>query len=158
MNILAKQLRVFSLIGLALFSSACASKNPMPEQAQTSDFVLQELGQAIENAHSELSTLSELRGKGVEVLLPPPDSKLAIKMTTNWTTTANEALKDICLAVGYSYKEIGYTAHELPVVVYAKDTSAYELLEDISLQVQAKAMVKIDTISQTISLVYPSKN
>ncbi len=139
---------------------ACSSKNNMlrATNLSTHDFVAKQLGQAVEKAHSELATLSELRGRGVEVDIPPPDPRLAKKISLNWTGSAKEALKTICLDIGYAYREIGSTSHEITIVVYGKNIPAYQLLEDIALQIKQRAFVKVDSISQIITLAYPNNN
>ncbi len=149
------------LIIMALFLTACSAKNKNSDQnlfqnLSTQDFVARQLGQAVEKAHSELATLSELRGHGVEVKIPPPDPRLDKKININWTGSVKEILKDICLDIGYAYREIGSTSYEIPVVVYGKNVSAYSLLEDIASQIRLSAQVKVDTISQIITLAYPN--
>ncbi len=152
--------KLLLLATLTLSAVACSGKRnkstEMEHDLPINEFVEQQLGKAIEQAHSELATLSELRGKGVNVLIPPPDPKLGQKLDSQWTGSATDIIKSICLNVGYGFRQIGTTAQEIPVVVHAKSTSAYEILEDIALQIQPKAYLKVDTISQIITLAYPS--
>ncbi len=141
---------------MALMLGACSKNTELSLQPSSQDFVAIELGKAVEEAHGHLATISELRGKGVEVLIPAPDKKLNQEITANWTDTPRNIIKDICLTVGYKYQELGYTAQEIPIVINSYKKPAYEVLEDIALQIQPKAMVKVDTIGEIITLAYPS--
>lgn len=151
------KLKQIAFLAMVLTISVGCSKKDITITGTTQDFVAKELGQAVENAHSELATLSALRGQGVQVLIPPPDPKLSKKIDVHWTGSAREILENICLSVGYKFQIIGYSTQELPVVVYGKNTEAYELLEDIALQIEPMAVLKVDTISEIITLAYPSK-
>lgn len=135
-----------------LFLSACAhkTKNPVAEPV---DFVAMTLGQAAEEAHSDLASLASLRGKGLEPMLPPPDPALAERMSITWTGPADEAIKQVCLQVGYKYREMGSpSAQELAVIVNGLDRPAHELLEDIAWQIQPQGVLHIDPINRVVTL------
>jgi hypothetical protein len=55
---------------------ACAKKTATGPAPNPDDFVLATLGEAAEQAHSELAMLAQLRGQGMKPLLPAPDPTL----------------------------------------------------------------------------------
>lgn len=143
---------VVLLTGLLGLSGGCVTRTVSPAEAPP-DFVALTLGQAAEQAHSELAMLAKLRGQGLEPLLPPPDPALSQNITIAWTGPASGALQQICLSVGYRYREIGKPGVQpLTVVVQGTNRPAYTLIEDIAWQVQPNARVQIDPITRTISL------
>ena len=96
------QLFVFMLCCLSL--AACAKKADV-RPASPADFVAVTPGEAAEQAHSELAMLAKLRGQGLQPLLPSPDPSLDKSISISWTGPASGALKDICLQLGYRYRE-----------------------------------------------------
>lgn len=138
------------LIALVL-TGGCAHK--AKQQSGPADFVAITLGQAAEEAHSDLAMLARLRGQGLQPLLPPPDASLAEKTSISWTGPAEGALKQICLNIGYKYRETGTpSAQELSVVVHGLDKTAQELLEDIAWQIQPQAVLRVDPLNRQITL------
>ena len=136
--------------------AACAEKTSysMPDSA---DFVAVTLGQAAEQAHGDLTMLARLRGQGLQPLLPPPDPALAHPITISWTGPVDGALKEICLQLGYRYKEKGTpSAHPVTVVVNGLERSAYDILEDLAWQTQPRAEIRVDPIGRTITLARTS--
>ena len=116
-------------------------------------FIAVTLGLAAEEAHSDLAMLARLRGQGLQPLLPPPDASLAEKTSISWTGPAEGALKQICLNIGYKYRETGTpSAQELSVVVHGLDKTAQELLEDIAWQIQPQAVLRVDPLNRQITL------
>lgn len=149
-------LKLFFAIFLCLLAVSCAPKKKPIVKAPV-DFVSQTLGEAAEQAHSDLAMLAKLRGQGVQPLLPPPAPDLMKETTISWTGPAAGALKEICLAVGYQYREFGTpSAQPLTVIVRGTNRVAYELLEDIAWQVQPQAMVKVDPFNRVITLARTS--
>lgn len=100
-----KTLLMLSCLALA----ACAPKAAPPVPPSV-DFVSATLGQAAEQAHGELAMLARLRGQGMQPLLPPADPSLTQPVSIDWTGEAPGALKEICLHVGYRYREAPWTA------------------------------------------------
>lgn len=145
-------MRKISLILLALLLiTGCAHKSRQPQAP--ADFVALTLGQAAEEAHSDLAMLAHLRGQGLQPLLPPPDASLAERTSISWTGPADGALKQICLNIGYKYRETGSpSAQELSVVVHGLDKTAQELLEDIAWQVQPQAVLRVDPLNRQVTL------
>lgn len=134
-----------------LLTGGCAHK--AKQQSAPADFVAITLGQAAEEAHSDLAMLARLRGQGLQPLLPPPDASLAEKTSISWTGPAEGALKQICLNIGYKYRETGTpSAQELSVVVHGLDKTAQELLEDIAWQIQPQAVLRVDPLNRQITL------
>ena len=130
---------------------ACANKTP--QVSHPADFVAATLGDAAEQAHSELAMLARLRGQGLQPLLPPADPAQAAPVSVAWTGPADGALKEICLQLGYRYKEMGSpSAQALTVVVRGLNRPAHELLEDIAWQIQPQAVVRIDAVNRVITL------
>lgn len=141
------------LLCCCLCLAACAKKNDAPAVSNPADFVAVTLGDAAEQAHSELAMLAKLRGQGLVPLLPPPDPSLNQPVSVAWTGPAAGALKEICLQLGYRYAETGSpSAQSLTVVVRGLNRPAHVLLEDIAWQIQPQAVVRVDPISRIITL------
>ena len=145
---------IFLLCCLTL--GACAQKTEVP-LSQADDFVAVTLGNAAEEAHSELAMLARLRGQGLQPLLPPQDPALDKAVSVSWTGPADGALKEICLQLGYRYREMGSpSAQSLNVVLHGLNRPAHELLEDIAWQIQPQAVVRVDAINRVITLAKTS--
>lgn len=145
------------IVSCCLLAVSCAKK-PLVQESTPSDFVTVTLGGAAEKAHNELAMLAKLRGQGMQPLLPPPDPALGQPVAISWTGPADGALKQICLKVGYRYREIGKpSAQPLVVVVQGSDRAAYTLIEDIAWQIQPQAVVQIDPIGRIITLARTDK-
>lgn len=145
---------MFRILSLAMFFfviAGCSHKtknNPL----EPVDFVAMTLGQAAEEAHSDLAMLANLRGQGLQPLLPPPDARLAERMSISWIGPVNGALKQICLNVGYRYVEMGTpSAQEISVVVHGLNKTAQELLEDIAWQIQPQAILRLDPLNRSLT-------
>ena len=70
---------------------------------------------------------------------------------------ADRALKEICLQLGYRYKEAGSpSAQALTVVVHGLNRPAHELLEDIAWQIQPQAVVRVDSVNRVLTLARTS--
>ena len=139
------------LILSCLALAACAEKTT-PLVPHEVDFVSATLGQAAEQAHGELAMLARLRGQGLQPLLPPADP-----VSLAWTGEASGALKEICLQLGYRYKEAGTpSAQALTVVVRGLNRPAHELLEDIAWQIQPQAVVRVDPVNRVLTLARTS--
>lgn len=149
-------IKTISLLIMLLLLPACSTKNKVVQAYSTQEFVTQNLGKAVENAHSELATLANLRGQGIQPLIPPPDPNLSFPIKISWTGSAEGILKELCLQVGYRFNKVGELGMDLPVVVYAENVPAYQLMEEIARQVEPQAYVKVDTISSIITLIVPS--
>lgn len=151
--------RIALLLFCCLLAVSCSKNPPVQQQASApSDFVTVTLGGAAEKAHGELAMLAKLRGQGLQPLLPPPDPVLGQPLSISWTGPAEGALKEICLQVGYRYREIGTpSAQPLVVVVQGADRAAYTLVEDIAWQVQPQAVVSVDPIGRVITLARTGK-
>ena len=133
--------------------SACSKRPPVASGQAPKDFVALTLGEAAQSAHSELAMLAQLRGKGMEILLPPIDPSLNERVSIDWAGPAGEALRQICLGIGYKYREAGTkSAQSLLVVVKGLNRPAHELLEDVAWQVQPQAQVNVDPITKTVTL------
>ena len=139
---------------LALAACAHKASPPVPD---TVDFVTATLGQAAEQAHGELALVARLRGQGLQALLPPADPSLNLPVTLAWTGEASGALKEICLQLGYRYKEVGTpSAQTLTVVVRGLNRPAHELLEDIAWQIQPQAVLRVDPVNRVLTLARTS--
>lgn len=139
-----------------LVLAACAHKAnpPVPDSV---DFVAATLGQAAEQAHGELAMLARLRGQGLQPLIPPADPSLNLPVSLAWTGPADGALKEICLQLGYRYKEVGTpSAQTLTVVVRGLNRPAHELLEDIAWQIQPQGTVRVDPVNRVLTLARTS--
>jgi len=144
------------LLCCCLALGACAKKSS-PPQAKPDDFVAVTLGDAAEQAHSELAMLAALRGQGLQPLLPPQDPALSKPVSVSWTGPADGALKEICLQLGYRYQEMGTpSAQALSVVIRGLNRPAHEFLEDIAWQIQPQALVRVDSINRVITLAATS--
>ena len=144
------------LLMCCLSLTACAQKTSAPVP-NTVDFVTATLGQAAEQAHGELALVARLRGQGLQPLLPPADPSLNLPVTVVWTGPANGALKEICLQLGYRYKELGTpSAQVMTVVVRGLNRPAPELLEDIAWQIQPQAVLRVDPINRVLTLARTS--
>jgi hypothetical protein len=136
--------------------AACAKKPATPTNPV--DFVATTLGEAAEQAHSELAMLAKLRGQGLQPLLPSPDPTLDRRISISWTGPADGALKEICLQTGYRYQEMGGpSAQSKNVVVNGLNRPAYALIEDIALQIQPQGVVRVDPVSRVITLAGTAK-
>lgn len=145
-----KKIAICLALGLAL--TGCAKK-PAQTVPKTTDFVRQTLGQAAEQAHSDLAMLAKLRGQGLQPLLPGPEPSLNQPISITWTGPAEGALKEICLQLGYKYRETGRpSAQELSIVINGLNRPAHELLEDIAWQVQPQAVLKLDAVNRVLTL------
>ena len=145
-----KKIGICIILGLAL--AGCAKK-PAPTVPKTTDFVRQTLGLAAEQAHSDLAMLSKLRGQGLQPLLPGPEPSLDMPISITWTGPAQGALKEICLQLGYKYRETGKpSAQELSVVIHGLNRPGHELLEDIAWQIQPQGALKIDPVNRVLTL------
>ena len=147
-----KTLLMLSCLALA----ACAQKAAPPVPPSV-DFVAATLGQAAEQAHGELAMLARLRGQGLQPLLPPADPSLTQPVSIDWTGEASGALREICLHVGYRYRETGTpSAQAMPIVVHGLNRPAHELLEDIAWQIQPQAVVRVDAVNRVLTLAKTS--
>ena len=139
-------------IAMTMSLMACAKHNPGPVPEST-DFVRQTLGQAAEQAHGDLAMLAKLRGQGLQPLLPGAEPSLDQPISITWTGPAEGALKEICLQLGYKYRETGRpSAQAVSVVINGLNRPAHELLEDIAWQVQPQAVVKVDALNRVLTL------
>ena len=144
------------LIASCLALAACAEK-AAPPVPPSGDFVSVTLGQAAEQAHGELAMLARLRGQGMQPLLPPADPALNQPVSLGWTGEASGALREICLQLGYRYKEVGTpSAQSLTVVIYGLNRPAHELLEDIAWQIQPQGVVRVDPVNRVLTLARTS--
>ena len=144
------------LIVSCLTLAACAEKAAPPVPPSV-DFVTATLGQAAEQAHGELAMLAQLRGQGMQPLLPPADPSLAQGVSIDWTGEASGALKAICLQLGYRYRETGApSAQTMPIVVHGLNRPAHELLEDIAWQIQPQAVLRVDPVNRVLTLAKTS--
>ena len=101
--------------------------------------------------------LARLRGQGLQPLLPPAAPSLNLPVSIAWTGPADGALKEICLQLGYCYKETGTpSAQTMTVVVRGLNRPAHELLEDIAWQIQPQGMVRIDPVNRVLTLARTS--
>lgn len=142
-----------TLLLLCCLSLAACAHKASPPVPNTVDFVTATLGQAAEQAHGELALVAKLRGQGLQPLLPPPDSSLNLPVTISWTGSVNGALKEICLQLGYRYKEVGTpSAQVVTVVVRGLNRPAHELLEDIAWQIQPQAVLRVDPVNRVLTL------
>ena len=131
---------------------ACAKQAPL-STSSPADFVAVTLGEAAQQAHSELAMLSMLRGQGLQPLLPPPDPTLEELISVSWTGPAAGVLKEIALQIGYRYQETGSpSAQDLTVVVHGLSRRAHHVLEDIAWQIQPQAILRVDPVNRTITL------
>lgn len=143
------------LLMCCLSLAACAHKvsPPVPDTVD----VTATLGQAAEQAHGELALVARLRGQGLQPLLPPADPALNLPVTIAWTGPADGALKEICLQLGYRYKELGTpSAQIITVVVRGLNRPAHELLEDIAWQIQPQAVLRVDPVNRVLTLARTS--
>ncbi len=146
-------LRKFVLLLCCCLALGACAKKSSPPHAKPDDFVAVTLGDAAEQAHSELAMLAALRGQGLQPLLPPQDPALSKLVSVSWTGPANGAVKEICLQLGYRYQEMGTpSAQALSVVIRGLNRPAHELLEDIAWQIQPQALVRVDSINRVITL------
>lgn len=144
------------LILSCLALAACAPKAAPPVPPSV-DFVSATLGQAAEQAHGELAMLARLRGQGMQPLLPPADPSLTQSVSIDWTGEASGALREICLHVGYRYRETGApSAQAMPIVVHGLNRPAHELLEDIAWQIQPQAVLRVDAVNRVLTLAKTS--
>lgn len=144
------------LILSCLVLASCTQKST-PSATAMVDFVSSTLGQAAEQAHGELAMLARLRGQGMQPLLPPADTALNTPVSLSWTGPADGALKEICLQLGYRYRETGTpTAQSLPIVLHGLNRPAHELLEDITWQIQPQAVVRVDPVNRVLTLAKTS--
>jgi len=145
------------LLCCCLALGACAKNSPN-QQSRPDDFVSITLGDAAEQAHGELAMLAKLRGQGLQPLLPSQSPDLDKPVSVSWTGPADGALKEICLQLGYRYREMGSpSAQAVNVIIHGLDRPAYELLEDIAWQIQPQALVRVDGINRTITLARTSE-
>ena len=147
-----RTLLILSCLALA----ACAEKTapPVPHEV---DFVSATLGQAAEQAHGELAMLARLRGQGLQPLLQPSDPSLNLPVSITWTGPVEGALKEICLQLGFRYREAGTpSAQVMTVVVHGLNRPAHELLEDIAWQIQPQAVVRVDSVNRVLTLARTS--
>ena len=139
-----------------LFLAACVGRE-QSSAPPPADFVSTTLGHAAEQAHGELAMIARLRGQGLQPLLPPADPSLTMPVSLAWTGEASGALKEICLQLGYRYKEAGTpSAQALTVVVRGLNRPAHELLEDIAWQIQPQAVVRVDSVNRVLTLARTS--
>lgn len=144
--------KVFVFICFLMLIGCRAKEVPMAEQ-QPVDVVAVTLSEVAEMAHAELAMLAKLRGQGLEPLLPSPDPALNKIIAVSWTGPAEGILKEICLKLGYRYKEIGTPSGQpLIVVVHGLLCSAYSLLIDIAWQIQPRAIIQVNSIQKVIIL------
>lgn len=144
---------------LVLSVTSCAAKKSRMENALDSraNIVALTLGQAAERAHGELAMLAKLRGQGMEPLVTPPAPELQQPVTIAWTGPASGAIQQICLSIGYRYRELGTpTARPVTVVVRGTNRQAYDVLEDIAWQIQPQAAVKVDPFNRVLTLATTS--
>lgn len=148
-------LRALFYTALILMTAACAAKKSQTvDSADTrANIVALTLGQAAEQAHGDLAMLAKLRGQGMEPLLSPPSPELQQPVTIAWTGPASGVIQQICLSIGYRYRELG-TPNARPVTVVVRGTNrqAYDVLEDIAWQIQPQAAVKVDPFNRVLTL------
>ena len=76
-------LKLFFAIFLCFLAVSCAPKKKPAAKAPV-DFVSQTLGEAAEQAHSDLAMLAKLRGQGVQPLLPQDDEVHASRLLSGY--------------------------------------------------------------------------
>ena len=97
--------------------------------------------------------IARLRGQGLQPLLLPSDPSLNLPVSITWTGPVEGALKEICLQLGFRYREAGTpSAQVMTVVVHGLKRPAHELLEDIAWQIQPQAAVRFDPINRVLTL------
>lgn len=141
-----------------LFLAACVGRE-QSSAPPPADFVSTTLGHAAEQAHGELVMIARLRGQGLQplLLLLPSDPSLNLPVSITWTGPVEGALKEICLQLGYRYKEAGTpSAQALTIVVRGLNRPAHELLEDIAWQIQPQAVVRVDSVNRVLTLARTS--
>ncbi len=142
-----------TLLMLSCLALASCAEKAAPPVSPSVDFVAATLGQAAEQAHSELAMLARLRGQGMQPLLPPTDPSLTQPVSIDWAGEASGAIREICLHVGYRYRETGApTAQAMPIVVHGLNRPAHELLEDIAWQIQPQAVLRVDPVNRVLTL------
>ncbi|WP_337375119.1 DotD/TraH family lipoprotein [Desulfovibrio piger] len=135
-----------------LFLAACVGRE-QSSAPPPADFVSTTLGHAAEQAHGELAMIARLRGQGLQPLLQPSDPSLNLPVSITWTGPVEGALKEICLQLGFRYREAGTpSAQVMTVVVHGLNRPAHELLEDIAWQIQPQAAVRFDPINRVLTL------
>ena len=151
------KMKFFVFLLCCLCLAACAKKAEILPSSPA-DFVAMTLGEAAEQAHADLAMLAQLRGQGVKPLLPAPHPSLNKPISVSWTGPASGVLKDICLQLGFRYRESGAPSTQaLTVVIYGLNRPAYTLLEDIAWQIQPQAVVLVDPVSRVITLAGTAK-
>ena len=137
----------------SVFSPAAGEggdRSPAPPPA---DFVSTTLGHAAEQAHGELAMIARLRGQGLQPLLLPSDPSLNLPVSITWTGPVEGALKEICLQLGFRYREAGTpSAQVMTVVVHGLKRPAHELLQDIAWPFRPQAAVRFDPINRVLTL------
>ena len=117
-----------------LFLAACAGRE-QSSAPPPADFVSTTLGHAL------------------QPLLLPSDPSLNLPVSITWTGPVEGALKEICLQLGFRYREAGTpSAQVMTVVVHGLNRPAHELLEDIAWQIQPQAAVRFDPINRVLTL------
>ena len=143
----------FAMCLCCLWLCACAVRESASSVPSPADIVSTTLGQAAEQAHEDLAMVARLRGQGMQPLLPPPDPALQRPVSVAWTGPMEGALKEICLQLGFRYREAGTpSAQVMTVVVHGLNRPAHELLEDIAWQIQPQAAVRFDPINRVLTL------
>lgn len=99
-----------------LFLAACAGRE-QSSAPPPADFVSTTLGHAAEQAHGELAMIARLRGQGLQPLLQPSDPSLNLPVSITWTGPVEGALKEICLQLGFRYREAGTPSAQVMTVV-----------------------------------------
>ena len=108
-----------------LFLAACAGRE-QSSAPPPADFVSTTLGHAAEQAHGELAMIARLRGQGLQPLLLPSDPSLNLPVSITWTGPVEGALKEICLQLGFRYREAGTpSAQVMTVVVHGLNRPAH---------------------------------
>lgn len=137
---------------LACSLLACAKKQPQGETV--TDIVARTLVNAAEDNHRLLASIATLQGQPAIPRALPPDPILAEPVTISWTGPANNALKAICLKVGYRFVETGKSKAQQPMIIaQAFNRPAFEVLEDITWQIKPEFALRISPEKKVIALM-----
>lgn len=164
-----------SLLTAGILLSGCVhTEAPVPQPAPAVDHIGDRLAAAANEASDALKRLSRVEQKrtpappaGVDVSKLPPELKVAISLA--WNGPVEEALIQISREIGFGFCAAPVTetrcisvvgnrpSSKIIVVLDGATRPAYEILQDISLQLRSRGKLEIDVLNRRMELRYDQR-
>jgi len=148
-----------ALLAVGLLAGCATTERPAP-RPEAADPILTQLAEASTRAAKALEGLSRVEQKrtpvtkaSVDPATLPEDVKKPITLV--WTGSAFEALKQVAFTIGYGVAEYGAKpTSPLIVSVNANGVAAYEVIQDIQMQLGNRAQLVPNVAEKRLKVFY----